>query len=400
MRDKYLVLMTTLLLVMALVGCSRVSAQSPTPMPVPVAAETPAAVGLRPTGDTVVASGEIVPAQEAQLAFTVSGRAQAVTVAEGDQVEAGQALVTLETDSLDADVAQAEAALDVAQAQQALLGAGPRPGEVATAEAEVEAAEARLAQAAARRDQITAGAADAEVTAAQAALAAAQAEEKSARIAYDQMQGRKVQDWEEEVTNLRLRAAELSRAAAKAQLAQAEQGTQIRVREARAAVWAAAAQGDVAQAQLDKLRAGTMPEEMAAARAAVAQAEAALGAARAALDQATLRAPFAGEVASLEMEPGETVVPGQVVLVLADLSCLQVETTDLSERDVALVAVGQRATVQVEALGVEIGGRVASIASQAEVIGGDVVYAVVVELDEQPPGLRWGMSAEVEIITG
>ena len=31
--------------------------------------------------------------------------------------------------------------------------------------------------------------------------------------------------------------------------------------------------------------------------------------------------------------------------------------------------------------------------------GGDVVYAVKVGLDEQPPGLRWGMSVDVEIDT-
>jgi len=398
MTDRRLLLMM-LLLVMVLVGCSRAAAQSPTLTPVPVAIETPSTVGLRPGGDTVVASGEVVPAQEAQLGFTTSGRVQTVTVAEGDAVEPGDTLVALETDLLDADVAQAEAALDVARAQRALLEAGPRPGEVAAAEAEVEAAEAWLAQAAAQRDELAAGAADAEVTGARAALAAAQAEEKSARIAYDQMQGRKVQDWEEEVTILQLRAAEQSCAAAEAQLAQADQGAQVRVREARAAVWAAAAQRDAAQAQLDKLRAGATPEEMDAARAAVAQAEAALDAARAALDQATLRAPFAGEVTSLEVEPGETVVPGRVVLALADLDHLQVKTTDLSERDVAQVEVGQQATVHVEALGVEIEGRVASIALQAEVIGGDVVYAVVVELDNQPAGLRWGMSAEAEIIT-
>ena len=39
------------------------------------------------------------------------------------------------------------------------------------------------------------------------------------------------------------------------------------------------------------------------------------------------------------------------------------------------------------------------IASQAGLIGGDVVYAVVVELNEQPSGLCWGMSVEVEIAT-
>jgi hypothetical protein len=54
---------------------------------------------------------------------------------------------------------------------------------------------------------------------------------------------------------------------------------------------------------------------------------------------------------------------------------------------------------KVEALGEEITGRVVGIAPQATIIGGDVVYAVQVELDEQLPGLRWGMSVEVEIRT-
>jgi hypothetical protein len=84
-------------------------------------------------------------------------------------------------------------------------------------------------------------------------------------------------------------------------------------------------------------------------------------------------------------------------LTMADLHHLQVETTDLSERDVNQVAVGQQATVYVEPLGVEVEGQVVEIAPQATTVGGDVVYAVVVELDEQPPGLRWGMSVEVEI---
>ena len=36
-------------------------------------------------------------------------------------------------------------------------------------------------------------------------------------------------------------------------------------------------------------------------------------------------------------------------------------------------------------------------APQATTIGGDVVYQVVIALDEQPEGLRWGMSVEVDI---
>jgi len=86
-------------------------------------------------------------------------------------------------------------------------------------------------------------------------------------------------------------------------------------------------------------------------------------------------------------------------LTLADLRDLQVETTDLSEQDVDRVSVGQKATVYVEPLGMEIEGKVTRIASQASTLGGDVVYTVVVELDEQPPGLRWGMSVEVDVVT-
>jgi len=237
------------------------------------------------------------------------------------------------------------------------------------------------------------------MAAARAQRAAVQSEEKSARIAYDQLRDRKVEDWEEEVALLRLRAAEQGRVAAEAQIAMAEQGARVQVRAAQAAVQAAAAQRDLAQAQLDLLQAGASPEEIAAAQAQVAQAEAALQAAHAVLAQATLHAPFPGTVATMEVAPGETVLPGQVVLELADLARMQVETTDLSEQDVDQVQVGQQATVFVEPLGVEIVGHVIDIARQAETVGGDVVYRVVIGLDEQPLGLRWGMSVEVEITT-
>ena len=63
------------------------------------------------------------------------------------------------------------------------------------------------------------------------------------------------------------------------------------------------------------------------------------------------------------------------------------------------LSVGQAANVSVEALYTQIAGRVVRIASQSTTVGGDVVYEVVIELDEHPTGLRWGMSVEVEIIT-
>lgn len=186
--------------------------------------------------------------------------------------------------------------------------------------------------------------------------------------------------------------------AAQAQLDALTKGASERKRGADAAV-AALAQRDAARAQLDLLQAGPTVEQVAAVEAAVAQAEAAVQAARATRRrQAELRAPFAGTVTALEVAPGGTVLPGQAVLVLADLSRLQVETTDLSERDIAGVAVGQTAHVSVEAPGMQVTGRVVQIALQATTLGGDVVYQVVIALDEQPADLRWGMSVEAEIV--
>jgi multidrug efflux pump subunit AcrA (membrane-fusion protein) len=387
-------LWVVLLSAVALACVGRVSAMAPGPTSARTADRESAS---HVSGDTVVASGEVVPAQEARLSFTVAGRVETVTVAEGDTTAAGEVLATLEKALLEAQVGQAEAAVAAAQAQLAVVKAGPRPGEVAGAEAQLAQAQAGVVQAVAQRDQVTAGATEAEMTTARAQLAAAEAEERAALVAHDQMPEKDLRDWEEEEIILRLRAATLGREAAEASLALAERNAWFQVRAAEAAIQAAEARRDVAQAQLALVQAEIAVEEIAVAEGAVAQAGAALQAAQAVLDQATMYAPFASAVTALEVSPGETVIPGQVLVRLADLDHLRVQTTDLSERDVAWVSVGQRATVYVEALGVEIGGQVVDIAPQASAIGGDVVYAVTIELDEQPPGLRWGMSAEVEI---
>ncbi|MCX7683348.1 MAG: HlyD family efflux transporter periplasmic adaptor subunit [Anaerolineae bacterium] len=390
-------------LAIVLSGCG---ARSVTPAPTPVLPTEGATGGIFSAGG-VVASGVVAPAQEAHLAFTVAGRVQSVAVAVGDQVQPGALLVTLETAAMEAQMAQAEAALQAAQAQLARLQEGPRPAEIAAAQAQVEAAEAAVAQAVARRDQL-AGAIESEIAAARAQVAAAEAQQRQAQEAHDQTlkcydmpDGNRVCPALgpiEEQARYALNAANAALASAQAQLEALTKGAVARKREADAAVKAAIAQRDAAQAQLDLLQAGPTSAQVAAAEAAVAQAEAALQAARVALEEAKLRAPFAGVVTALEIGPGETVLPGQAVLVLADLSRLQVKTTDLSERDVAGVRVGQQVNVSIEALGVQVAGRVVRIASQATTLGGDVVYEVVIELDEQPPGLRWGMSVEVEII--
>lgn len=127
------------------------------------------------------------------------------------------------------------------------------------------------------------------------------------------------------------------------------------------------------------------------------QAQAALEVARAALAESRLVAPFAGTVTAIQVTPGEFVQVGQTVLTLATLDDWRIETTDLSERDLRRVQVGQAAMVKVEALGVEVPAVVVAIAPRADIVGGDVVFKVTLRFASPPPGLRWGMSAEVQI---
>jgi multidrug resistance efflux pump len=161
----------------------------------------------------------------------------------------------------------------------------------------------------------------------------------------------------------------------------------------------AQAELEAARLELDKLSDGPDPDQVAMAQARLGNARSQLSVAQTALEQLDLTAPIGGTVVGVNICSGEAVLPGQVVVVLGDLAHLQVETSDLSERDVSAVAIGQPVSVFIDALDLEVKGSVASIAPQADTIGGDVVYAVLVELNEQPAGLRWGMSVDVEIET-
>ena len=170
---------------------------------------------------------------------------------------------------------------------------------------------------------------------------------------------------------------------------------EAKVKEAEANVVAA-------QAQINYLnRLNTDALHFESAQAELVRAQALLDSAKATLNaQSTLTAPFDGTIVSVDISPAETVTPGRAVILLGDLSEYQIETTDLSERDVPGVQVGQAVNIFIEALNQELRGKVVEVSQISSTLGGDVVYPVTIELDEQPQGLLWGMSADVAIQTG
>jgi RND family efflux transporter MFP subunit len=151
---------------------------------------------------------------------------------------------------------------------------------------------------------------------------------------------------------------------------------------------------------LKKLRLSVPHEVMEIADAKVQRAQASVEIAQANLAQGTLTAPLDAVVASLNVIPGEYVQSDQAVITLAALHDLQIETTDLSERDIANVQLGDPATIFVEALNKTVSGKVITISPMADTVGGDVIFKVTIAPDVQPEGLLWGMTAEVEIQNG
>lgn len=139
------------------------------------------------------------------------------------------------------------------------------------------------------------------------------------------------------------------------------------------------------------------PEVRQRADAQAASAQAALEIAQASLTQSTLVAPLDASVASIHVAPGEFIQENQVVLTLATLSTLRLETTDLSERDISKVKIGAPVDIFVEALNENFKGSVVSISPKSNTVGGDTVFKVTVAFDEQPRNLLWGMTAEVTI---
>lgn len=347
----------------------------------------------------VIAEAVIEPLQWSELRFQGGGTVAEITVEPGDLVEAGDVVARLDPTAAELRVQEAEAALASAEAGLALVKAEPRSQALAEAEAQLENAKAAVAQAVAQRDRVASGATEAAIADAEADAAAAEVALFEAKEGHRQVHEDRVDVDSLEQADYKLFAAEGALAAAQAELDALRKTAGAKLRQAESAVQFASAQQDVAEAQLELLKASTASWDIAAAEASVRQAQVARASTEAALARTVLRAPFDGTVTRVNVEVGDLVTEGHVIAVLAMLDELQARTTDLGELAVAALAEGQCATVQVDAQpGKVFNGVVRHIALRPGDHRGDVVYAVDVDLTdgEQAP-LRWGMTAVVEI---
>jgi HlyD family secretion protein len=150
---------------------------------------------------------------------------------------------------------------------------------------------------------------------------------------------------------------------------------------------------------------GSRPEDIAAARAALASEEGRLAYLKRQRDEAVVKAPAAGRIESIDLRPGDLVGPNQPVAKMLEPSQLWVRVY-VPEPQLGHVRVGQKAALTVDTFPKrEFAGRVVEIRSQAEYTPRNVqtldqrmdqVFGVKVVIDPTPE-LKPGMAALVRL---
>jgi len=145
-----------------------------------------------------------------------------------------------------------------------------------------------------------------------------------------------------------------------------------------------------AQRAYDRLQNGPDVQEMAAAEARVA-------AAQAALDQAKIIAPFDGVITDMSIQQGDRVSAGELAFRVEDLSHLLIDL-EVSEVDINSVSVGQEVTVNFDAIqGKDYQGLVVEVAGAGTSSAGSVNFRVTVKLADADELVKPGMTAAVLI---
>lgn len=247
-----------------------------------------------------------------------------------------------------------------------------------TVQAEVEARRARVAAAEAQLRDLLAGARPAEIARAQADLRAAESEAE--RTAQD-----------------------LARVTALAQSGTVS-GQQLDAAKSAAAL--AAARRDAARDALRLLQEGTRPERVAAARAEVANARAALGAAVQTAADLVLVSPVSGTVMLRNAEPGEVLGAGIPALTIGELARPYVRIY-VNQRALPGVRLGARAEGVLDGLpDHRFVGEVVAINSKAEFTPrvalteeerADLLFGVKVAFRDTTGALKPGLPITVSI---
>lgn len=320
------------------------------------------------------------------------GVVERLTVIEGQAVQAGQPVAYL----IDAD-----ARLAVRQAE----------ADLALRQAELAAAEALLAAARKQLDEpvlLEAELADAEaqLTKVQTELARLPSMQAAARarveLAEQELASKRASG--EGLPAITIRRAESELAVARAQADEYEQQAAALADERQALARRRDVLARKLALKIDEQRAVEEGQaNVAAAKAQVEQAAAALAIAQLRLDRSVICAPQAGNVLALVARPGTklmglapaSMADASTVITMYDPSSLQVRA-DVRLEDVPQVVVGQRVSIETPAVSEPLAGQVITATSLADIQKNTL--QVKVAIDNPPPVIKPDMLVQVTFL--
>ncbi len=156
---------------------------------------------------------------------------------------------------------------------------------------------------------------------------------------------------------------------------------------------------DIARANFNRTVNGPTQEELDAAQNAITAAQLDLDAAKAALAQTRVTAPFTSTVTEIDAREGELVGGFNTLAAVADLTALQI-AAQIDEIDVAHVKVGQKVQVRFDAFpGEQFDGSLIRLFPAASTQRGSTVYGAIVDFNARSFQIRPGMGASLKILT-
>lgn len=306
------------------------------------------------------ASGTIRPIQTVNLSPKTSGRLLELYVQQGDRVQKGQIIARMDAAELQSQLARAQAGVARAQARLLETQRGNRPEEVAEAEARVARSRADVASAQARLD-----------------------------LARERLERNRLLAAEGVIQRDRLDG-----------FVQEERSAQADVDRAKAVLVES-------QKARDRIRGGSRSEDIAAARADLAEAQAQVTLVQTQINDTIIRAPFSGFISQKYAEPGSFVTPttsassgsGATSTSIAALARGLEVLARVPEVDIRLIKLGQMVEITADAYPDRVfQGRVKLVAPEAvrerDVTSFEVRVAITSGMDV----LRSGMNVDLVFV--
>jgi len=346
---------------------------------------------------------------QVDISFKVPGKLMERTVDEGDSVKKGMLIARIDRDQIDQQRTRDTAS--VSSSQWALQQSkSSLDWQRQTTAADVDLKKAALQQAQAHLDELLNGSRPQEIQEARQAVADIRAQNEQARLDWDRaqplMKNDDISKSQYDAFRARLDSTTASLKQAQERLAMVEEGPRKEeIAAARAQVEQAKAALQMSEA--NRLEIQRRKEDLDARRSDVERARAQVGMTDAQVADTTVRSPIDGIVLVKSAELGEVVAAGTTVVTIGDIDHPWMRAY-INERDLGRVKLGMKADVTSDSYkGKTYTGRVTFISPEAEFTPKQIqtaeervklVYRIKIEVENPNRELKSNMPVEADLL--